>query len=256
MKKKIDRNYKFLESQIDDLIYNFKKDGVLIKDSRNKLKKFNCGGINIVVKSFKTPNTFNKIIYRFFRKGKAQRSFENAQKLIIRGIKTPRPIAFYEEKTCLFLKSSFYVCEYINHDFTIREPLKNFELNKNQKIIKLFVKFTFFLHENNVNFLDHSPGNTLIKLKNNKIEFYLVDVNRLKFIKMKKYNRLANFSRISKNKNIIKLIAKEYSNLYKLNYEYTYKTIWKNILNFRLWFNLKKGIKNHFFSKSINKHTS
>ena len=120
----------------------------------------------------------------------------------------------------------------------------------------MFVKFTFFLHENNVNFLDHSPGNTLIKLKNNKIEFYLVDVNRLKFIKMKKYNRLANFSRISKNKNIIKLIAKEYSNLYKLNYEYTYKTIWKNILNFRLWFNLKKRIKNHFFSKSINKHTS
>jgi len=253
MKKKFDKNFKFLESQIDDLIYNFEKGGILIKDSRNKLKKYNCGDIKIVVKSFKTPNIFNKIIYKFFRKGKAERSFEYARKLMLMGIKTPRPIAFYEEKTSLFLKRSFYISEYINYDFTIREVINNLELAQNKKIIRAFTKFTFKLHENKINFLDHSPGNTLIKFEEDKPVFYLVDINRMKFENMKISKRLANFSRISKKSVVIRIIAKEYSNLSGLDYEFTFNCIWNNILKFRYRFNLKKRFKNNFLVSYLSK---
>jgi hypothetical protein len=38
------------------------------------------------------------------------------------------------------------------------------------------------MHEAKINFLDHSPGNTLIiKKDNGDYDFYLVDLNRMKF---------------------------------------------------------------------------
>ncbi len=256
MKKIINNKYKFLEKDLEKFIQLFDKKGEIIKDSRNTLKKFNCNEISLVIKSFQTPNFFNKVIYNFFRKGKAQRSFEHAKRLISIGINTPEPIAYFEERTCLFLKRSFYISEYISYDFSIREVINNFELKKNKKIIEAFTEFTFKLHENNINFLDHSPGNTLIKFEDEKPKFYLVDINRMKFENMKSSKRLGNFSRISKNNEVIKLISNEYSNLSGLDYEKTFDSIWKNILKFRYRFNLKKRFKNYFFLISKNNNKS
>lgn len=250
MKKIINCKYQFLEKDLEKFIELFDKKGRLIKDSRNTLKKFNCNNKILVIKSFKTPNFFNKIIYNFFRKGKAQRSFEHAKRLISIGINTPEPIAYFEERTSIFLKRSFYVCEYVNYDFSIREVINNFELKKNKKIIRAFTKFTFKLHENKINFLDHSPGNTLIKYEDEKPKFYLVDINRMKFQNMKSSKRLENFSRISEKIEVIKLISKVYSNLSGLDFKYTFNMIWKNVLKFRNRFNLKKRFKNYFFLNS------
>ena len=65
---------------------------------RNTIKIINIEGINVNFKAFKIPNIFNQIAYRFFRKSKAQRSFEYAKKLIELGIGSPKPLAFFEEK--------------------------------------------------------------------------------------------------------------------------------------------------------------
>ena len=53
---------------------------------------------------------------------------------------------------------------------------------ENEIILRQFIRFSYLLHQKGIEFLDNSPGNTLIK-KNEKgvYDFYLVDLNRMKF---------------------------------------------------------------------------
>ena len=107
MKKVIDRKYQKFELEIDGIIAAFDKSGEGIKDARNTLKLFALNNVVINIKSFKTPNFINQIVYKFFRNGKAKRSFEYAKKLQKLSIKTPQPIAYYEFTTSLFFKKKF-----------------------------------------------------------------------------------------------------------------------------------------------------
>jgi hypothetical protein len=79
-------------------IKEFNSDsGTLFGDGqRNKIKLFELEGNTINIKSFKIPNLINKIVYKYFRKSKARRSFEFATILLENKIGTPQPIAYYE----------------------------------------------------------------------------------------------------------------------------------------------------------------
>ena len=58
-------------------------EGKLIGDGkRNKVKYFMLNRELVNIKSFKIPVFINRIIYRYFRKSKARRSFEYAQILL------------------------------------------------------------------------------------------------------------------------------------------------------------------------------
>ena len=82
-----------------------------------------------------------------------------------------------------------------------------------------FVLFTFKLHENGINFLDHSPGNTLVKFHNSSPIFYLIDLNRMKFEKMNFTKRIMNFRRLTNDKEVLKIISKEYARLYNRDFD-------------------------------------
>ncbi len=74
--------------------------GILFGDGqRNKIKLFELEGKTINIKSFKIPHLINKIAYKYFRKSKARRSYEYANRLIENGIGTPQPIAYAENFT-------------------------------------------------------------------------------------------------------------------------------------------------------------
>ena len=79
--------------------------------------------------------------------------------------------------------------------------------------------FTFKLHENGINFLDHSPGNTLVKLHSSSPIFYLIDLNRMKFEKMNFTKRIMNFRRLTNDKEVLKIISKEYARLYNRDFD-------------------------------------
>ncbi len=203
------------KNQLIQIIENFDSISSMIgKGKRNVIKTtvFNEGVINI--KSFKTPNFINKVVYRFFRKSKAQRSFEYANKLLSLGINTPKPLAYFEFKTPVFLMYSFYVSEQLTHDLSYRELIHNPKFTDRQKILRQFTHFTFKLHENGINFLDHSPGNTLIVVKDNKYEFFLIDLNRMKFQEMSFEERMKNFAKLSPKDDMLEIMADEYSKLY------------------------------------------
>jgi len=236
-------DYKNLKKDIDLLIELYDKKGVQLKDERNKLKIFSINDLKLNIKSFKVPNLFNQIVYRFFRKSKAQRSFEYANRLLSLGVGTPLPVAYYENKTAFLYKESYYVSEQLKYDITYRELTTDFKYPDYDKILRDFTRFTYELHEKNIQFLDHSPGNTLIIKKNEDYEFYLVDLNRMKFGPLDFESRIKNFSRLTEHKFMIEIMSDEYAKCIGKDYDVVYGLMWKYVNRFRSKFEGKKRFK-------------
>ena len=70
------------------------------------------------------------------------------------------------------------------------------------------------MHENGVQFLDHSPGNTLIVEEEwGQYSFYLIDLNRMRFKPLSFDERMRNFRRLWLSKTMINLMAPVYAEL-------------------------------------------
>ncbi|WP_339894264.1 lipopolysaccharide kinase InaA family protein [uncultured Algibacter sp.] len=234
------------DSELSEIIHNFNtyKNGV---GTRNVIKIIPINNVELNIKAFKTPNIVNQIVYKYFRKSKARRSFEYANRLLNSGINTPLPIAFFEYTNFLFFKKSFYVSEQFKYDFTIRELTRNNDYPDFENIIRQFTRFTFQLHENQINFLDHSPGNTLIKkIDEDTYDFYLVDLNRMKFMPMIFDDRMKNFAKLSPRDKILEVISNEYAKLYPNKNE---KEIRERMHDFSIEFSSKYTNRENFKKK-------
>jgi hypothetical protein len=207
-------HFNSLEPSVLELLNDFNTTGVhVVKAERNEIKKFEIKGEYYNIKKFKTPNIFQSLVYRFIRPSKAKRSFEYGSKLLSLGINTPAPVA-YLERISLGLKDSYYVSKHLDYDFDFRTLIHNPKWPNRDIILAQFAAFTFKLHENNINFLDHSPGNTLIvEAKQGKFDFYLIDLNRMRFQKMDLHARMKNFRRLWLSKHMIKIMAPVYASL-------------------------------------------
>ncbi len=237
----INPKYSHLAEKLKEVLHNFSAKGEYVtKGERNVIKMVQLEGTSFNIKKFKTPNVFQSLVYEFIRKSKAKRSFEYASKLIDFGINTPFPVAYLE----IFsggLKESFYVSEHIDCDFDFRELIHNPRFEKRNEILRQFTQFTFKLHENGVNFLDHSPGNTLIvDHGNNTYEFYLIDLNRMRFEPMDFNARMHNFRRLWLSKTMVKVMAEEYAKLYNKPVDSTYALMLRYSREFQKKINSKK----------------
>lgn len=206
------------EQVLSRFIQNFTASGTLFGNGkRNTIKLFELEEITVNIKSFKVPNFYNKIIYKFFRKSKAKRSFEYANRLLKHGIGTPQPIAYAESFSFLGLNNSYYISEHLECDLTFRELVEIPDFPENEIILRQFTQFCYTLHQKGIEFLDHSPGNTLIKKTNDgKYEFFLVDLNRMNFLtEMSFEKRMKNLSHLTPKKDMVAIMSQEYSKLYK-----------------------------------------
>lgn len=233
--------YSHIAEKLKDVLNNFSEKGEYVtRGDRNVIKRVHLEGVSFNIKKFKTPNKFQSLVYEFLRKSKAKRSYEYASKLIGYKITTPFPIAYLE----VFsdgLKESFYVSEHIEYDFDFRELIHNPSFEKRNEVLRQFTQFTFKLHENGVNFLDHSPGNTLIiDNDNDNYEFYLIDLNRMRFESMDFEKRMHNFRRLWLSKTMVKVMAAEYAELYGKSYEEIHALMLKYSRAFQKKVNSKK----------------
>ena len=246
----IAKGYKNLKNDILEIISNINSyQNEFDTGKRNSIKKVEVSNKVIIIKAFKIPNIINRVVYRYFRKSKARRSFEFATNLINLNIKTPAPIAYIEYFTLLGLKRSYYISEFVNYDITYRELSLQSESVENEVILRAFTKFTYGLHEKEVIFLDHSPGNTLIIKKNNGFDFYLVDLNRMKFGKLNFEDRMKNFSRLTPEKDMIQLMSEEYAGLSGENVERVFKSMWYYTQKFQKKFQRKLRLKKKLLNK-------
>ncbi|MEN8815526.1 MAG: lipopolysaccharide kinase InaA family protein [Nonlabens sp.] len=229
--------------RFQEILLLFNKSTEQLGDDRNKIKIVTYEGQNLVVKSFRTPNFINKIAYRFFRKSKAARSYYNALYLERNEIGTPSPVAYLEQLSAVGLHESYYVSAYTDHDFTYREITNDDDLKDQENILIQFTQFMFKMHEAGVYFLDHSPGNTLIKKVGDQYQFYLVDLNRMKFYDIPYEERLKNFERLSPKKWMYDIMGAEYARLTANDATTTIETMWKYTQEFQEAFHKKKLMK-------------
>jgi hypothetical protein len=242
--KVINKDFDNIQEFLNDFIGNFDVKGKPFgNQDRNSLKLFEFKDMTVNVKSFKVPNVINQIAYRFFRKSKAQRSYEYANKLIKLGVGTPQPIAYYEFTTPFLFKKSYYISEHLDCDLTYRELTVNFDYPEYEIILRAFTKFTFTLHEKGIHFLDHSPGNTLIKKNGNSYDFYLVDLNRMNFGKLDFDSRIKNFSRLTIHKSMVEVMSDEYAKCSGEDYNKIFNLMWSETEAFQEKFHRKKRLK-------------
>ena len=265
--KNYEVNKKYDEKILINILKNFDKSGeYVVEPGRNEIKRFEIDIKNnlekqnnksenletkkmINIKKFKQKDFITNFFYKF-KGSKAKRSYEYAKKLLEYKIKTPEPIAYFDD----FVnennkKNSYYISEELKYDFTCREVFwpedieeekakqgENYKISEEmermlskveknrEKIIKQFAKFSFNLHENGVEFEDYSPGNVLIKDKSGNYDFYLVDLNRMKFnVKLNLNRRMKNVSRMMENEKIARIFANEYAKCYKQREEIVFR---------------------------------
>ncbi|PIA81385.1 Kdo domain containing protein [Gaetbulibacter sp. 4G1] len=244
MKKVIHKKFKDNSVFFDDIIINFDSKGENFgNQDRNSLKLFQLDNKTINVKSFRVPNLVNQIAYRFLRKSKAQRSFEYANRLISLNVGTPQPIAYYEFKTSFLFKKSYYISEQIDCDYTYRELTTDFNIPNYGSVLRAFTKFTFDLHEKGIHFLDHSPGNTLIKKSGNGYDFYLVDLNRMEFKTLDFETRIKNFSKLTIHKSMVEVMSDEYAKCSGKDYSTIFNLMWKETETFQEKYHRKRRLK-------------
>jgi hypothetical protein len=238
-------NFKQEEAFLDDIIINYDTKGEDFgNQDRNSLKLFKLNDKTLNVKSFRIPNLINQIAYRFFRKSKAQRSFEYGKWLLSLDIGTPQPIAYYAFKTPFLFKKSYYISEQLDCELTYRELTTDFNYPNHEQILRAFTRFTYSLHEKNVHFLDHSPGNTLIKKADDTYKFYLVDLNRMEFKPMDFETRIKNFSKLTTHKFMVEIMSDEYAKSSGENYDKIFNLMWNYTEEFQNRYHRKRKLKN------------
>lgn len=242
----INKEFKSKEIELRNYITNFSYSGKLFGDGqRNKIKLFDLEDKTINIKSFKIPNLINTLAYKYFRKSKARRSFEYATTLLEKGIGTPQPIAYFENYNWLGLKDSYYVSEHLITELTFRELVEIPAYPDHENILRQFTKFCFDLHEKGIEFLDHSPGNTLIKkVSENQYAFFLVDLNRMNFHEVMDFNaRMKNLSRLTPKKEMIAVMSDEYAKYYHQPIPLILEKMWAATTEFQEKFARKKRLK-------------
>lgn len=238
--------FKPIENEILSAFQTFESSGSdFIIGERNKIKIFEIGGNQINVKSFKIPNKLNQFVYRYFRKSKARRSFEFATILLEKGIGTPVPVAFQENFNAFGLQKSYYASLHQEYDLTFRELVEIKDFPDEELILRQFTRFCYKLHEEGIEFKDHSPGNTLIKkLGENQYEFYLVDLNRMNFHdSMNIELRMKNLSRLTPKKEMVQIMAEEYAKVSGENPQNLFELIWNYTEDFQRRYHRKLRTK-------------
>lgn len=234
------------KKELSNLVSKFETEGELfVKGSRNTIKLFTVNGVVLNIKSFKKPGFIKKIIYKYFRESKAKRSFDFGIRLLEKGFFTPKPIGYIENFDLIGLNESFFCCEHLENSFTIGTVFMNKSFENRDQILRGFANFFYKMHESGIEFLDNSLGNTLVKFENNQYQYYLVDLNRMKFdVTMNGFDRMKNLSRLTLDQGVLTTIANEYSILYQKNSEQElYEILEKLTMKFHLNLARKRQFK-------------
>jgi hypothetical protein len=249
MNFKIHPKFAGQSEKIKALVGNFANEGEMLGEAvRNSIKIFDLDGRKVNIKSFKTPSLLNSIIYKYFRKSKARRSFEYADKLLENGIGTPQPIAYFENFNIVGLKDSYYVSEQLDADLMYRELTTNPNYPNREEILRQFIRFTFNLHEKGIEFIDNTSGNTLIKKVGDKqYEFFLVDLNRMNFDQSMPFGkRMSNLAKLTNREDVLMIMSDEYTKLSGKKYDEVFALLQKEANKFQDNFNRRRRMKKKF----------
>ena len=211
-KVQLSEKYSHLEYWVKSLPVRWKNnEGLVIHNRRNELRCFTFLNVDMVVKSFEIPNFINRLVYGVFRKSKAQRSYEYAEKLNSLGIKSPTQIAYYTERCGLLFSHSYYVSKKSNCRYTFYDVIDNPALENRDLYLCCVGRMTAKMHAAGIYPLDYSGGNILLDVVDGIPQFELVDLNRMVFRNIDIDKGCRGFERLNVEPEALAIMAREYA---------------------------------------------
>jgi len=200
--------------------------GEILHNERNLTNKMimtndDGNSIHIVVKRFRKPVLLRGFIDLNLRISKALRSMNNANRLLELGILTPDPIGCIECLEFNCMRQSYYISRFWEQNYRLSTLLYQgiYSGLDQQIIIRELASFTAKQHDRGILHLDYNPGNILTRLEGDKIEFALVDLNRIRFGQLGWKERISGLVRLTLLPKKMRMIGKYYSEIYGVDQE-------------------------------------
>ncbi|MDR1879954.1 MAG: lipopolysaccharide kinase InaA family protein [Tannerellaceae bacterium] len=212
MKTVLHPAYRRFAGFIEQLPALFGTQGETLYEGRNTLKAYRLpDDTPVVVKRFRIPLLINRIRYALLGETKASRSYHNALGILEKGISTPAPVAYIEEKRYGLPAYCYYLSLYERETETVRSYMGG-QAAGNERILTAFARFTAAMHEAGIVHRDYSPGNILRRTDAGAGDaFTLVDINRLRFSTLTEEGAYRNLQRLCLSKEASTWIAREYA---------------------------------------------
>ena len=208
----INSKYQHLREWLGQLPEQFEQLGEVIYDKRNQLRVIEApDGTLVNAKRYCKAHAINRVVYSLgIRQPKGLRAFRYPTLLLERGIDTPEPIAYIEERRCGLLGLSYFI--------SVQSPLKHtfYEFGDAKEgtyedMAEALGRFAAMMHDREVLHRDFSPGNILWDTDGEGYHFAVVDINRMRFGKVEMEEGCANLCRLWGPKRFIELIARSYA---------------------------------------------
>lgn len=212
MKVVIHPDFNHVADFIKRLPQQFERDGELLYEGRNTVKRYRVNGEILVVKKYKQPNIIQRITYTFFKKSKTERAYLFAGILRDRGIDTPHEVAYIEKKIGGLFRDGYFVslsCDY--------PPMSDLLWKRHFDTLPADELTTFLveLHKKGVLHGDLNLTNILYHIdEQGKYQFTLIDTNRSKFkTTLTQKECMENLKRLTHGKALLRYVVLRYAAL-------------------------------------------
>lgn len=154
----------------------FSREGITIYKGRNEIKIFQIEGRTVCVKKYGVPFWINRVLYSWgWRTPKAQRTYQNAQKILERGFDTPEQYGYVLVRKNGWLGEAYSVGAFVHNARTVAQDKTNKEL------VRAFARYTAQLHVAGLMHRDYILNNILYTYTDGQYHFTLIDINRFHF---------------------------------------------------------------------------
>lgn len=209
MKIVIHPDFAYAAEFIKQLPSRFDKEGELLYEGRNTVKRYQVNDTQLVVKRYKQPNIIQRIVYTFFKKSKTERAYLFAGILREKGFDTPHEVAYIEKrKNGLFLDSYFISlnCDYPPLAEVLR--VRDFDRRPANELAAYMVE----LHKKGILHGDLNLTNILYHTNaKGNYKFTLIDTNRSKFKSPTQKECLENLKRLTHSKALLRYVVIQYA---------------------------------------------
>lgn len=209
----INPKYEHLRDSIATIPERFEAEGREIYNDRNVIKVIrSADGTPLNVKRYCKPRGINWLVYSSgLRKPKGKRAFIYPQRLLDKGIGTPEPIAYIEERHFGLLGYSYFISTQCTYEHTLKD-VGNAPAGTYEALAEALGQFTAQMHDKEVMHGDYSPGNILYhEAAGGAYLFQLVDINRMHFGHVSQRKGCLNFIRLWGPRQFFVLLVSAYA---------------------------------------------
>ena len=210
--------YKDLKEFVAQIPRRFEEEGRTIYQGRNLIKVFDAPHDMVVNgKRYHAPRGVNSLVYSLgIRKPKGQRAYQYPRILLQKGIDTPEPIAYIEDRKGGLITYSYLITIQSKLQHTLYE-FGNASQEQWQPMVEPLASFAAKIHEQQLMHRDFSPGNVLWDIVDGTYQFSVVDINRMYFGEVDMKQGCENFARLWGPKEFFCQLIRKYASIRGFN---------------------------------------